>query len=113
MSCDGAEAVFEAANRVEQVRHQQAVDDEAAAIGRGDRLLADRAGIRHQRVVGLLAGRQRANHFDQLHQRHGIEEVQAGDLVGPLGAGAELGDAERRGVRRDDAVRPTTASTCA
>ena len=88
MSCDRAEPVFEAANRIEQIRHEQAIDDEAAAIGRADRLLADRLHEPHQRIVRLLARRQRANHFDQLHQRHGIEEVQAADLVGPLRAGA-------------------------
>ena len=59
---------------------------------------------RHQRVVGRLARRQRAHHLDELHQRHRVEEVQAADLVGTPGCRRQLGDAQRRGVRRDQAV---------
>ena len=57
-----------------------------------------------RRSVAWVVG-QRADHLDQLHQRHRVEEVQADEPVGPLGAGRQLGDAERRGVRGDQAVR--------
>ena len=39
---DRAKSFLETADRVEQVRHEQAVDDEAAFVGRGDWFLADR-----------------------------------------------------------------------
>ena len=50
------------------------------------------------------AGGQGPDHLDQLHQRHRIEEVQAAEAVGAPGAGGQLGDAQRRGVRREDGV---------
>ena len=68
-------------------------------------LPSDAAKSKH-RLVGLVARRQRADHFDQLHQRHGIEEVQAAEPIRPLRRRRQLGDAQRRGVRDEDRVRP-------
>ena len=57
-------------------------------------------------LVRLVARRQRADHLDQLHQRHGIEEVQAAEAIRTLRRRGELGDAQRRGVGDDDRVGP-------
>ena len=55
-------------------------------------------------LIRLVARRQAADHFDELHQRHRVEEVQAGEPIGPLRLRRQLGDAERRGVRAEDRV---------
>ncbi len=42
------------------------------------------------RLVGLLRGRQPADHLDQLHHRHRIEEVHPDDVVGARVTAASL-----------------------
>ena len=68
------------------------------------------ARLRHPRLLfgdfsGLLVRLDRADHLDQLHDGHGVEEVHADDLVGPLGDRGDLGDRYRRGVRGENRVR--------
>ena len=94
------------ADRVEQVRHEQPIDDEAGPVRRGDRLLAERLREREhrRRYVSSLVVSARID-LDELHQRHRIEEVQAAEPVGPLRRRRQLGDAERRGVGDEDRVR--------
>src|SRR5439155_987244 len=71
-----AEAALVCPNGVEQIRHEEAVDDEAGTVGRRDRLLAERPRKGHQRLIRRIGRRERANHFDELHDRNGVEEVQ-------------------------------------
>ena len=51
-----------------------------------------------------LRGLGGADHLDQLHQRHGIEVVHAADAIAVLQRAGDRGDADRRGVRRQDRV---------
>ena len=52
-------------------------------------------------------GRREAAHdLDELHDGHGVEEMQAREAVGPLRCGGHLGDRQRRRVRAEDRVRP-------
>src|SRR5918994_1457841 len=61
--------------------------------------------LRTHELLHRLVGRVLAlDHLDQPHHRSGIEEVEAADLVGPLGRLAHLGDGKRRRVRRQDRV---------
>ena len=94
--------------------HRQALVDheaddargvEAAAVVDHDRrlldLLDDVVGLGQRRVGGLLA-------LDDLDQRHLVdrrEEVQADEVLGPVHAGRELGDRQRRGVGAEQRVR--------
>src|SRR5687767_9837856 len=74
--------------------HQDAVDHEAWALVAADRGLLDS----HREVGRRLGGlRRRVLALDDLDQPHvggGPEEVEADDLVGPVGGVADLGDRE-------------------
>ena len=52
----------------------------------------------------LLLGHDRADDLDQVLHRRRVEEVDADDAAGQGVGGGDLGDAERRGVGREDAL---------
>ena len=54
---------------------------------------------------GLVRRRRRADHLDQRHHGHGVEEVHADHPVGPAGHRRERRDRDRRRVRREDRLR--------
>ena len=99
-----AEPVLVGAHRVEQIGHEQPVHDEAGTIGRRDRLLAERLGEPEHRPIRLVARRQRPDHLDELHDRHGIEEMQPREPIRPRRRRGKFGDAERRGVGHQNRV---------
>ena len=108
----GAEPVFEAANRIEQIRHQQAIDDEAAAIGRADRLLADRLHEAHQRsCVSWLVASARITSTSFINGT-GLKKCRPATLSG------RFVPAPSSVMQSDDVFDammqfgPTTASTC-
>src|SRR5207244_1240670 len=86
------EAALVNPDRVEQVRHEQPVHDERRRVLRLDRGLADRADPLGRRRDRRLVGQDRPRHLHELHQRHGVEEVEPEDLAGARG---------RRGQGRD------------
>ena len=47
-----------------------------------------------------------AHDLDERHQRRRVEEVHADDALRPRRGGRDLGDGERRGVRREHGVGP-------
>ncbi len=100
----GREALLEHPDRRHQIRDQKHVDDEAGAVLRPDRLLAHLLGEREGAHLGGGRGVERDDDLDQLHHRNRAEEVQAADVVGPVGGAGELGDRDRRGVRGDHDV---------
>ena len=51
-----------------------------------------------------LVGALTAHHLNNLHQRHGIEEVEACDAARMLGATGNTGDRERRGIGSQYAI---------
>ncbi|KFF32578.1 hypothetical protein G039_0334180 [Pseudomonas aeruginosa VRFPA01] len=74
------------------------VDDETGAIAGAHRLVAQG---RHQRAQPLGdpgAGGEAVDHLDQAHQRHRVEEMQAGDPSGITAGRGDGGDRQRRGV---------------
>ncbi len=101
------ESALQRAHRAEQVRNEQQVHDEPRVVLGRDRDLPQRLGERPRALEGLLAGRHRLHDFDQLHDRHGIEEVEPDRAIGPGGGGGHLDDRQRRGVGREDRVRRT------
>jgi len=70
--------------------------------GGSDRFLAERLCEGQYACVRIIAGRQPANDFDELHDRHRIEEMQARKTIGPPCSGRQLGDAQRRRVRAEN-----------
>ena len=53
---------------------------------------------------GLVGGLLAADDLDELHDRGGIEEVQAQDGLGALGGGGDLVDGDAGGVGQKDGV---------
>ena len=70
--------------RLVHVRQQQAIDQEAGPVVHHDRRLADALGVGHGRGDRLVAGLRAADHFDQRHLPHRVEEVKAAEPLGPL-----------------------------
>src|SRR5215470_10892175 len=97
------------ADGVQQIGHEEPVDDE------GGRVLGEDGHLPYglHPLVGALhggvVGEDGAHHLDQLHQRHGIEEVQAEHLLWPLGGGGHGGDVAGGGVGSEERVRRADA----
>ena len=90
-------AALEAADRVDDVGHEESVHDVAGRVPHHDRGLAELLGERDAGVDRLLRGAQRGRDLDQLHGVHGVEEVQPDETFRPPG--------RRRRSRRRSAWR--------
>ena len=88
---DAGESLLEAADGVQHVGHEQAVHDEARRVLRLDRLLAERLREVVRSAEHLLVDRNGAHDLDQLHDRHGIEEVQPDESIGTTGRRGHVG----------------------
>ena len=66
--------------------------------------LPEPLGVGHRRGDRFVAGLLAANHFDQLHLADRIEEVNAAKSLGMFQVLGQLGDRNRRRVRRQDRV---------
>ena len=83
--------------------HRQVPSD--GASGRIDRLLAQRVGDPSTHPLqGLRLRREQRDELHQLHDRCGVEEVDAHDVACSTGHGTELDDRDRRRVGRQDRV---------
>src|SRR5690606_765321 len=74
------------------------VDQEAGGV-RGDR--REVSGLLrqlHQTLDVTLVGTRTADHLDDLHQRHGVEEVETGHPLGAAAAGGDAGYRQGGGV---------------
>ena len=78
------------------------IDQEARRVADHHRHAGLALAERHHRLDHPGGGVGRADHFDQFHQRHGIEVVHAADTVAVLERARDRGDADGRGVRGDD-----------
>src|SRR5208283_2534256 len=91
---DGADTLLVCANRIEQVRHQQAVHDKTCLVAGAHRHLAQLRAELDRRLVNLVSCGNGLRHFHQLHHRHRIEEVQSDEALGPLGRRHQFGDGD-------------------
>ena len=89
---------------VVEVAEEQRVGDEARAVADHDGHLVQRGGERLQVVDDVRLGHHRAHQLDQPLHGRGVEEVHADQPTRASGAHRELGDRERRRVRREDDV---------
>ena len=80
------------------------VDDEAGRVFAAHRRVAEAPGERGQRVARPRLGEDAVHHLDHLHDRHGVEEVIAGDAAGTLARRRHRGHRQRGRVRCEDAV---------
>jgi hypothetical protein len=65
----------------------------------------------HQRVAGGGIAAQAVDHFDDFHQRHGVEEVIADHARRVGAAGGNRRDRQRRRIRRQDAAAADDVSS--
>ena len=79
------------------------VDDEAGRVLAADRRVAEALRELGERIGHPALGQHAVDHLDDLHHRHGVEEVVAGDTARALADGGHRRDRERRGVAREDA----------
>ena len=98
-------ARLEQPDRLEEVRHEEPVDDEPRGVLGGDGCLAERLDEGPGGLEGRVPREDRADDLDQLHHRRRVEEVEPENLRGPPRRGGQLGDRARRGVRRQDGLR--------
>ena len=96
--------LFEQQQRLVHVRQQHAVHEEAGAVVDDDRRLADPPCVGRGGGDRVVAGRAAADHFDQRHHAHRVEEVEAAELLGPREPAGEVADRNRRGVRAEHGV---------
>ena len=80
------------------------VDDEARRIAADDGMVPHAPGDRGQGIGDPALGQDAVDDLDDLHQRHRVEEVKAGDAPGQAAFGGDGGDRERRGVGRQHAI---------
>ena len=80
------------------------VDDEARRIAANDGMVPHAPRDRGQGIGDPAFGEDAVDDLDDLHQRHRVEEVKAGDAPGQAAFGGNRGDRERRGVGRQHAI---------
>ena len=91
-------------DRVVEVAEQQGVGDEARLVATDHGALPEPAEQRLDVVEDLLLGDDGADDLDQVLHRGRVEEVHADHAAGEVVGGGDLGDAQRGGVGREDAV---------
>ncbi len=89
---DRSHTLFVGADSVEQIRHQQPVHDESGFVAGAQGHFADLLSELVRGVVDVAGRGNRPHDFHQLHQRHGIKEVQADEALRALGRSHQLGD---------------------
>ena len=95
---DRAEPLLVGADRVEQVRHEQAVDDEAGLVLRVDSELAELLAELEAGRERFLVGRHGLDDLEQRHHLSRVEEMEADEPLGPLGRGRLVDHRQRRRV---------------
>src|SRR4029077_11856326 len=99
-----AHTLFIGADGIEQVRHQQPVYDEPGLVASADWNFAQFFGELVSGVIDLVSRGDGAHYFDQFHQRHGIEKVQADETLRAFGGGQKLGNRNGRSIGSKDSV---------
>ena len=89
-----ADAMLDGADRVEQVRDEEQIDEKPRRVLRGDGLLAQGPGEGERAGVRVVRRRHRAHHLDELHQRNRVEKVKPHEAVAALRRSGHRGDRE-------------------
>jgi len=91
---------------VVEIGEQQCVDDETSAITRDHGDLADAVDEGPSLLDDLVVTANGRHHLDQLHDRWGVEEVQADDSLGTIGGHGAVDDRQGRRGGRQNGVWP-------
>src|SRR5438445_1299509 len=98
-------ALFQRANLIKQIRHQQSVHDKSRRIVRPHRRLPQLCAKPHHLVVHCRVRRNRPHHFHQLHHRHRIKKVHLHKPLRPLRRSRNLRNRQRRSIARKNCAR--------
>ena len=99
---DRADPLLVGADRVEHVRHEQAVDDEARLVLGRHAELAVLSRELHAGLERLVGGGHAADDLHELHHLGGVEVVQAEEALRPRGGRGLVDHRQRRGVGGED-----------
>src|SRR5262249_49765369 len=99
-----ARAVLEEEAGLDQIRHEDAVDQEPGAVLDHDRQFSDLLDELHRSSDDGRSGLTTDDDLDQLHAVDGVEEVNADDSFGAASAGGDLADGKRGSVGGEDGV---------
>ena len=100
----GGETRLVGADRTREIGDEQRVRDEARTVADDDRLLAQADGEFADVLDELHVGQQRVDDLDERQHRRRVEEVHADDARRLLRRLRDLGDRQRRRVRREHTV---------
>ena len=98
------DAFSENAQRLGAVAAARVVDDEAGSVLRAHRLVPAAQRERRERIADPGSRQQAVHDLDDFHQRHGIEEMKAGDALRAFARRRDRGDRKRRGIGRHQAI---------
>ena len=96
---------FKQPNGVQKIGHEEPVHHKSGRVLADDRRFPD---LLHEALGAVergIGGGERADDLDQLHERHGVEEVEPQDALGMRRGGGDLGDREGGGVAGQHSVR--------
>ena len=102
MSSAAARPLVVDADGLQQIRHQQSVDDETGAVVRDHRRLPQAGDKCLAELDGCRVTQQGPDDLDPLHRRHRAEEMQSDEPVRAAGQNRHLRDAQRRGIAGKD-----------
>ena len=102
---DVADAFVEGVDGLVDHRHQDAVHDEGRIVLGVGGDLAQALGEDLDGLVGRGRRGDAPDDLDQAHDRRRVHEMQADELLGPVGRGGQPRDRDRRSVRGQDGVR--------
>ena len=97
-----AHTVLKHFRRVQKIREQDPVHEEARRILDKNWQLPDLPGEGERALADFLRGLRPGHHFDQLHPADRIEEMKADDARGRAGADGQFINRQRGGVRGED-----------
>ena len=100
-----ARAVLEQMSRFDEIRHENAVHEEAGRVPHHDGQLANLLDELNRAPDDIGRSLPADDHLDQLHPMDGIEEVDADDTLGMLRCRGDFADGKRGGVARQNRVR--------
>ena len=100
----GIAAAFEELRRLDQIGHEDAVDEKTGRIADDDRKLANGADEGDGGGEGFAGGHVGANHLDELHAVDGIEKVETDEALGIGDDSRQLVDRKGGGIRGEDGV---------
>ena len=106
ISC-AADAIFEKFRSFEQIRKEDAVNEEPGTVAHNHWQLGDLAHKTERAGNGGVRGFRSDHNFDQFHSTDWIKEMQSDDALGRFGFGCEIGNwqggsvrGQHRGMRR-------------